>query len=68
MLAMIAVSAVPALADPVNQPFTGRTCHGYIVAGFASAEPEGVGNNMGGQNVREAQASLRTFCALFQEE
>jgi hypothetical protein len=67
MLAMIAVSAVPALADPVNQPFTGRNCHGFIVAHSASQDPEGVGNFIGGQNVREAQEELRTFCGEFQE-
>ena len=42
-------------ADPVNQPLNENNCHGFVLAHIASAEPEGVGNFLGGQEVREFQ-------------
>ncbi len=67
MAAMMVASALPALADPVNQPSTEHNCHGALVARFASGEPEGVGNFVGGQNVKEVQQSFRHQCEETQE-
>jgi len=63
MVAMIAVAAVPALADPLNQPFNGDNCHGYLLSHNASTEPEGIGNFYGGQNVDLYQDAIQSRCA-----
>jgi hypothetical protein len=52
-----------AAADPVNQPITASNCRGVFVAGFASFDPEGVGNFLGGQNVRSFQEFVESFCS-----
>jgi hypothetical protein len=68
MLAIIAVAAVSALADPVKlQPSTEKNCHGAVVAGFASRDPEGIGNIENVQSVKETQQSFREQCEQFPE-
>ena len=63
MAAMIAVAAVPAFADPLNQPFNGDNCHGYWLSHNASTEPEGIGNYYGGQDVDLYQEGIQSRCA-----
>jgi hypothetical protein len=49
-------------ADPVRDRFNGRNCHGVATAGFASNDPEGIGNFVGGLNVRGLQLTTRAVC------
>ena len=58
--AVVLVGAGTASADPVKSQ--GRGCHGGLVSSFASAEPEGVGNFVGGRNVRGFQQFVREVC------
>jgi len=53
----------PAAAAPVNQPSNGANCHGASLAQFASAEPQGVGNTVGGQGVQTLQLAIKAQCA-----
>lgn len=59
---ILAVTAGPAAADPVRQPFTDENCRGFVVSHFASAEPDGVGNTLGGARVQSFQDVVRGLC------
>jgi hypothetical protein len=38
-------------------------CHGSSISSFATEEPQGVGNFVGGQNVQGFQQSIRYGCS-----
>ena len=55
MAAMVVVTAAAAFADPVNQPLNENNCHGHLIGDYAAYEPEGIGNVLGGKNVKAFQ-------------
>lgn len=64
MAVMAAASALPALAYPERQPSNGHNCIGLVTSHYAAFEEfGGIGNRLGGQNVKEAQEVTQAFCS-----